>query len=345
MNPNQFNKNIRIFAILSFAIPLITINLCLAIYMFIGSHDTFPNFNWNEKKIEVSWKEDKFVKNNQKWTFTNCPKYQFERTFHTTDNKIIKEFDSTSVQLESLGSDGKIKSVVRIQNNIINEQCVKNSWFAYQLLKNFSVLEKLTLIAMENNASGFGIIKNPYLHGEVSISRTARYFPATLIFKPLIIFGAIFLFFYWRNSFNLFKELESKNILVKSPKKFYYLGVFSCIFLILHALFLGIDFDSELLQKLRRVIIILFILFEILAQAFLTRILFKFKEKLKNYINPLFLKIKIAFVSIIFFITFISFAFLIWGNLDSSHKHILEWNYFSALLIYYLLTFFFWRRA
>ena len=345
MNPNQFIKNIRIFAILSFAIPLITINLCLAIYMFIGSHDTFPNFNWNEKKIEVSWKEDKFVKNNQKWTLTNCPKYQFERTFHTTDNKIIKEFDSTSVELESLGSDGKIKSVVRIQNNIINEQCVKNSWFAYQLLKNISVLEKLTLIAIENNTSGFGYIKNPYLYGEVSISRTARYFPATFIFKPFIIFSAIFLFFYWRNSFNLFKELESKNILVKSPKKFYYLGVFSCIFLILHALFLGLDFDSELLQKLRRVIIILFILFEILAQAFLTRILFKFKEELKNYINPLFLKIKIAFVSIIFFITFISFAFLIWGNLDSSHKHILEWNYFSALLIYYLLTFFFWRRA
>ncbi len=345
MNLNQFIKRIRIFAILSFVIPLITINLCLAIYMFIGSHAIYPDFNWNEKKIEKSYKEDQFIRVNQKWTLTNCPKYQFERIYHTTDNKIIREADVIPGEIESLASDSKIKSVVLIRNNIINERCVKNSWFAYQLLKNFSVLEKLTLIAMENNASGFGIIKNPYLHGEVSISRTARYFPATLIFKPLIIFGAIFLFFYWRNSFNLFKELESKNILVKSPKKFYYLGVFSCIFLILHALFLGLDFGSELFQKLRRVIIILFILFEILAQAFLTRILFKSKEELKSYINPLFLKIKIAFVSMIFFITFISLALLIWGNLDGSHKHILEWNYFSALLIYYLLTFFFWRRA
>ena len=42
-----------------------------------------------------------------------------------------------------LNSDDKIKSVVRIQNNIINEQCVKNSWFAYQLLKNISVLENM----------------------------------------------------------------------------------------------------------------------------------------------------------------------------------------------------------
>ena len=66
MNLNQFIKRIRVCAILSFLIPLITINLCLAIYMFIGSHDTFANFNWNQKKIEVSYKEDQFIRNNQK---------------------------------------------------------------------------------------------------------------------------------------------------------------------------------------------------------------------------------------------------------------------------------------
>ena len=214
------------------------------------------------------------------------------------------------------------------------------------MLNNFRSLEKFMLIGAKNDRlSGFAKVKNPYLYGEVSISRTARYYPSTLIFKPFVILGSIFLLIYWKNNLNLFKELENKNILTKFSKKFFYMGVFSCIFLILHALFLGLDFGSELFQKLRRVIIILFILFEILAQAFLTRILFKSKEELKSYINPLFLKIKIAFVSMIFFITFISLALLIWGNLDGSHKHILEWNYFSALLIYYLLTFFFWRRA
>ena len=112
----------------------------------------------------------------------------------------------------------------------------------------------------------------------------------------------------YKNNLNLLTNLKNQNIISKFSKKFFYFGLLSCILLTLHALFLGLDFDSELFQKLRRVIIILFILFEILAQAFLTRILFKFKEELKNYINPLFLKIKIAFVSIIFFITFISFS-------------------------------------
>ena len=142
----------------------------------------------------------------------------------------------------------------------------------------------------------------------------------------------------------LFKELENRNILVKPSKKFFYLGVFSCIFLVLHALFLGLDFDSELFRKIRRLIIILFIVFEISAQIFLTRILFKFREELKNYINPLFLKIKITFVTIIFAITFTVFAFLIWGDLDTSLKHVIEWNYFSSLLFYYLLSSLLWKR-
>jgi hypothetical protein len=200
------------------------------------------------------------------------------------------------------------------------------------------------LIARNNNIGRFGNVENPYLYGEVSISRTARYFPATFIFKPFIILGAIFLFFYWLNNLNLFKELENRNILVKHSKKFFYFGVFSCVFLILHALFLGLDFESELFDKIRRVIIVLFIVFEIFAQLFLTRILFKFKEELNIYIKPLFLKIKIAFVIMIFAITFIAFAFLIWGDLDGSHKHTLEWNYFASLLFYYLLSRLLWKR-
>jgi len=44
-----------------------------------------------------------------------------------------------------------------------------------------------------------------------------------------------------------FLNLENKNILSKFSKKFFYFGIFSCIFLALHATFLGLDFDSKLL--------------------------------------------------------------------------------------------------
>ena len=74
-----------------------------------------------------------------------------------------------------------------------------------------------------------------------------------------------------------------KNILFKSSKTFFYFGICSCIFLILHAIFLGLDIESILFKKMRRVIIILFIFFELLSQVYLTRNLFKFKKEIKSH--------------------------------------------------------------
>ena len=165
-----------------------------------------------------------------------------------------------------------------------------------------------------------------------------------MIFKPLIILSAFLLFIYWKNNLNLFSELKNKNILVEFSKKFFYLGIFSCIFLALHATFLGLDFDSKLFAAIRKLIIILFVLFEMLAQIFLTTTLFKFKEELKRLINPLILKIKIIFVTIVFFTTCAAFAILAFGNPSTAFKHTLEWNYFAFLLLYYLLSRLLWRK-
>ena len=318
----------------------------MLIFKFLGDFSTFANLDWNANKIEHTFTQEKLIHEDlQSFTFTNCPKYKYSKKYYTTDNQIIEYTEDKAALLRSLKKINKIKSIVRTQQNIEEKRCVKNSRFAYLLLNNINVLEKFMLIAAKNDRiSGFGKVKNPYLYGEVSISRTARYFPSTLIFKPFIILSSIFLLLYWRSNLNLFKELENRSILDKTSKKFFYTGVFSCVFLILHALFLGLDFDSELFSKIRKIIIILFIISEIFAQFFLTKTLFKFRDQLKNYINPFFLKIKVAFVLIIFFITFIAFTFLIWGDLDSSHKHVLEWNYFSALLFYYLLSRFLWKR-
>ena len=67
------------------------------------------------------------------------------------------------------------------------------------------------------------------------------------------------------------KDYENNNILNGFSKKFFYFGVLSCIFLILHASLLGIDLDSQLFHKIRKLIIMLFIFFEISAQIFLTK--------------------------------------------------------------------------
>ena len=346
MRANKFIKKLRFFALVSFFIPLITINICVVLYDLIGSFEGFANLDWSNKKIEFKPKdyEKEFVKNEyiNSLSLINCPIYVVKHYAVTAENEVMAIPDHE--KFSTLLKNNKIKSVFLEQGNVKEETCVKNYKISYFLLKNIAGLEDLVIKAKRSNKSGFSKIKNPYFYGEVSISRTARYYPATYIFKPFIILSSILLFFYWKNNLNLFNSLESNNILANSSKTFFIFGSLSCLFLILHALFLGIDFESKLFLKIRRLIIVLFIIFEICAQVFLIKNLYKLKAELKNYINFFILKVKICFVLIACISTFVIFLLLIFGNMSGSMKHIVEWNYFSILLFYYLLSFFLWRN-
>ena len=73
----------------------------------------------------------------------------------------------------------------------------------------------------------------PYFDGGVSISRTARTYPAYLIFKPGMIFTSILLIIYWTKTnkiINFYQGLENKKNLFKT------LGIISAIFLVIHSL-------------------------------------------------------------------------------------------------------------
>ena len=259
-------------------------------------------------------------------------------------------------------SDGDIRKAIISNKNLnstINKIYQKNPSFLIfnkytnEEVKKIFLDKKLDLIPVVNSKKqvievlkwdkyfknqSFTKIKNPYFYGEVSISRTARYSPAVFVFKPLMILTAFLLLFYWVNILYFFNDTKINDETNKFSKKFFYFGILSCVFLILHVIFLGVSYDSELFQKMRRIIIILFILFELCAQIFLTQSLFKFRNELKSYINPLILKIKIIFVSIAFFITCVSFVILVFYDPSTAFKHVLEGNYFTLLLFYYILS-------
>ena len=341
-------KKIRNYAVASFLIPLITINLCLLIYKFIGEMNIniYPDFNWDKNEHTYTWNEYNTVtRNHESYSFTNCPKYKYSLFWNFIDNKTILWTVESSELIEILTLSNKAKSLTIKNNKTLLNSCVKNHQFLYSLLKKFSWIETILIHAKQKNTAGYAKVKNPYFYGEVSISRTARYFPAIFVFKSLIILSSLLLFLYWKNNLNLFNELNNKNDLSKFSKKFFYLGVFSCIFLALHAAFLGLDFDSKLFVKIRKLIIISFIFFELSAQLFLTKILFELRKELKKYIYPLILKIKIIFVIMLLFTTCVAFIILVFGNPSTAFKHILEWNYFAFLLFYYLLSRLLWRYS
>tara|TARA_B100000029_G_scaffold111624_1_gene103676 strand:+ start:3572 stop:4600 length:1029 start_codon:yes stop_codon:yes gene_type:complete len=332
MKTDKFIGNIRKYSLISFVIPLVVLNMCLLIYKALGDLNTYGNLKWDEKEIEYAVED--FLSANKDVSFINCPSYQYNLSYITSDNKILQTFNV---------GDLNIKSILIKSSKSINHQCVKNNKFLYFLLSNFPSIERISIIA--KNKSSFAKVRNPYLYGEVSISRTARNFPTIFIFKPFIVLSAIFLFIYWKNNFNLFNELHNKKIINKFSKTFFYFGFLACVFLALHAIFLAVDLDSKIFKLFRRIIIVSFIVFELVAQILLAKNLFNFRDNLINYINPIIVYLKVFFVITVLLVTIVALYLLSFHDLNVSTKHILEWNYFSALLFYYLLSRLLWKKT
>ncbi len=180
----------------------------------------------------------------------------------------------------------------------------------------------------------------PYIDGGASISRTARVFPTYLIFKPAMFLTSYLLIKYWIYNKKIISNLDLKN---KNLNKILFFGIGSAIFLILHSLFLGIKFDFALYKLFRRVVILLFVVFEIVAQAYLVITLYKLKDKLLKFINVNFLKLKAMLVSTLIVVAIGCIPIISMPG-NKFIKHALEWNYFVGIIVFYLLTFFMWKK-
>ena len=202
---------------------------------------------------------------------------------------------------------------------------------------NYSLLENTIFIVDQVGRSAFTI---PYIDGSLSISRASRTYPAFLIFKPGMILTSFLLYFYWKKNntlINKFNNISNKNYNFKT------FGILSAIFLAIHALLLGVEIDIKIFKLLRRVILLSFIIFEIVAQGLLVYNFYKLKEKIQKFFNSTVLKCKIFLVFVLAAVAIISLPVLTTkGNIHL--KHALEWNYFIGVIFFYLLTRLFWKK-
>ena len=205
------------------------------------------------------------------------------------------------------------------------------------IAQNPQFLENTIFVVNPTCRSAFSI---PYFDGSLSISRASRCYPQYLIFKPAMIITAITLYFYWSNNNSLVNKYKETNI----NYKFRTFGILSAVFLAIHSIFLGIKFDIQIYKLMRRVVLLLFIIFEIIAQGILVYHFFKLKNQLSDLINKRILFLKAALVSILATVALLSLPILI--NKGNTHfKHALEWNYFVGVILFYLFTRFFWKRT
>ena len=187
----------------------------------------------------------------------------------------------------------------------------------------------------------------PYIDGGVSISRTARYFPTYLIFKPAMFLTAYLLIIYWLNNRKIINHFDNEN---KYKNRIVYFGIASAIALIIHSIFLGIKFDNDFYKLFRRVIMFVFIIFEIVAQTYLVLALFSIREKIFKYISNNILKLKLLLVSTLIIVAIVCIPIIslpgddFYGINLKYLKHALEWDYFIGVISFYLLTFLMWKK-
>ena len=202
---------------------------------------------------------------------------------------------------------------------------------------NFSFLENTIFVVDQIGRSNFSI---PYIDGSLSISRASRTYPQFLIFKPAMVLTSLLLYFYWcKNNLiiNKFKGTENQE------NSFKIFGVLFAIFLTIHSLLLGVEVDIKIFKLLRRVVLLGFIIFEVIAQGLLVYNFYKLKNKLVNLFNKKILIIKIFLVFVLTVVAIFSIPILLTKG-DVHFKHALEWNYFVGVIFFYLLTRFFWRN-
>ncbi len=193
---------------------------------------------------------------------------------------------------------------------------------------------------LEVDMIGRSAFSIPYLDGSLSISRASRTYPQYLIFKPSMILTAILLFYYWKNNNEIVNRLNSTNV----NYKFKTFGILSAIFLAIHSIFLGIKFDIQIYKLFRRVVLLLFIIFEIIAQGYLVYHFYKLKSKLTTLINKKVLIIKIILVGVLASVAVLSLPILVTKG-NTHFKHALEWNYFVGVVLFYFFSRLFWRRT
>lgn len=350
MNIKSNIRALRIIAFFLFLIPT------LALIGSLIAHNTLVGFKFNHeinynlesnlpgtisKKIECNEQNDycsrilveKYDKLNQ------CNKYVVDYFAVSEEGKKLDDPDQNIKKLIK-ETNQKIFFQYKILNKL-NENCITNTSFIKLYKISPIIFEKIFELKIgEKTKLGTTTTVNPILYGETSISNIVKRFPIKMIFKPLMYLSVILMIFYWYYNNLILNKLQKTNI----QKKFFIFGILSSIFLLLHVIFLGWTFENEILTKARRTFIVFFILFEVLAQAYLIKEIFKRKSEFSEYLNTIVVYFKLGFVIFVCLSTLIILLVLLMINLDSKVDYILEWNYFLILLLFYLMSSLMWKK-
>ena len=343
-----FEKKIEYLRVISLNLFLFT-NIAILGALFLSNFLTSVKFDYNYKiyKTKINTKiycnkNNNFCKNikfEKNQNLSNCPSKRIVDSVYI-NNKYFGDLNSYREHIESSDFIEEETYFILNTTNKINTTCIKNYQFYNNLNENYPILIKQLLKLKEKRdywSTGKSIY--PFFFGETSISNIAKRFPQNYIFKPALFIASVLMFLYWLLNKKILQTVDNNKI-----EKYFIFGALSSIFLILHVYFLGDPSENNIFKLFRKLVIILFISFELAAQFFLIQRIKNLKEDLSKLININILKVKIYFVYFFLTITFLIIVILAIFNLPSSFDNFIEWNYFIILSVYYLLTYYLWKK-
>jgi len=346
----KINK-LRKISLYLFFIPTLALIISLLLHnILVNFHfqSNEDNYKYNLPIVIECNKENNFcgkIKYEKTSKFDQCEKYIVKEYILINNNKLsyiyyVDEYFNEGVFDQYKFSDLNVKMHI-YRTDKFRDNCILNSNLLtiYKILpKLFVFIEKIRSNKKYQPPTHQSI--NPFIYGETSISNVVKRYPINIIFKPLLYLSSLLMIAYWLNYNKIFKEItENQKI-----KKFAIFGIASSILLFLHIIFLGTTIDNEIFNKIRKLILVLFILCEIIAQFLLTRRLYLSIRKIESYIFKAVLNLKIIFVSILVIISIVILSILAVYSFTSKIDYILEWNYFLFLLFFYLLSSIMWKK-
>ena len=349
-------QRIKIIASCLFFIPLVALFFSLFLNNHIFTYDSHPfpiskiKFGKFECNKINNFCDIKLLMNDKNYfsssrtaktrKFTNCSKFESTWNFYTLAKGKRMIMESEEAIINTVKEEMPFFVIIKENKNEINKSCIKNS-ILYKFYKLIPVAGDIFVNIKRKTTLGISQEVFPFIDGQSSISNIVRRYPFSLIFKPLMYITSIIMIFYWINYYSLLNKILPFR---KKTNSFTIFGILSAIFLFLHVFLLGIDNQTDLIRQIRKIIIASFIIFEILAEFYLAKKLYNCRNILEQYMYKKIILAKIIFISTIIFATSIILLLIAIKDMGSNFNNIVEWNYFTLLLVFYLLSAIAWKK-
>lgn len=206
------------------------------------------------------------------------------------------------------------------------------------------IIPSVTIFLCLGMATYLNILEicNPFISGCYSVSRVGRSYPAILIFKPMMVITIVLMIVYFFEHYRIFKKfLINKiylNLILLS-------GLISSFALFIYIIFLGIE-GSEIWRFMRKGGIFIYIISLIISQFLIVLSYLKIKNDYKVIISSKIININFYFIFLLIIFGIILILLIDIFSLTTPWyiKNIIQWNYFLLMNLFFLNTYFVWKK-